>query len=47
MALSLGLSHNLRDDHEMLRQGMVMYDAYYAWLQRAQSESHPSPTAGT
>jgi len=30
-ALSLGLSHNYRDDHEMLKHGMVMYDALYAW----------------
>lgn len=40
LALSLGLSHNFADDHEMLRQGMVMYDALYAWLQHAQSERH-------
>ena len=30
-ALSLGLSQNFLDDHEMLRHGMVMYDALYAW----------------
>jgi len=28
--LSLGLSLNYRDDHEMLKHGMVMYDALYA-----------------
>ncbi len=32
-ANSLGLSHNFADDHEMLRHGMVMYDALYAWCQ--------------
>lgn len=32
-AISLGLSHNFADDHEMLRHGMVMYDALYAWCQ--------------
>lgn len=32
-AISLGLSHNFADDHEMLRQGLVMYDALYAWCQ--------------
>jgi len=32
-ALSLGLSKNFPDDHEMLAQGMVMYDALYAWCQ--------------
>ena len=31
LALSLGLSHNFADDHAMLAQGMVMYDALYAW----------------
>ena len=30
-AISLGLSHLYQDDHEMLRHGMVMYDALYAW----------------
>ena len=32
-AISLGLSHNFADDHEMLRHGLVMYDALYAWCQ--------------
>jgi len=45
MALSLGLSHNFRDDHEMLRQGMVMYDALYAWCQSCQNEQHGWPPA--
>jgi rhodanese-related sulfurtransferase len=31
LALSRGLSDNFRDDHEMLKHGMVMYDALYAW----------------
>jgi len=30
-AISLGLSRNFGDDHEMLGHGMVMYDALYAW----------------
>jgi rhodanese-related sulfurtransferase len=30
-AISLGLSCNFADDHEMLEHGMVMYDALYAW----------------
>jgi len=30
-AISLGLSRNFADDHEMLAHGMVMYDALYAW----------------
>lgn len=31
LALSLGLSRLYADDHEMLRHGMVMYDALYQW----------------
>lgn len=31
LAISKGLSYNFTDDHEMLRQGMVIYDALYAW----------------
>jgi hypothetical protein len=31
LAISLGLSRNFADDHEMLSHGMVMYDALYAW----------------
>lgn len=30
-AMSVGLSALFEDDHEMLRHGMVMYDALYAW----------------
>lgn len=30
-AISLGLSQNFADDHEMLCHGLVMYDALYAW----------------
>ena len=45
-ALSLGLSDVFPDDHEMLRYGMVMYDALYAWCARLQSETHNWPPAG-
>ena len=31
LAISRGLSLNFSDDHEMLRHGMVIYDALYAW----------------
>ena len=33
LAISQGLSRQFTDDHEMLRHGMVMYDALYAWCQ--------------
>jgi len=44
-ALSLGLSHNFSNDHEMLQHGMVMYDALYAWCRACQSETHNWPPA--
>ena len=31
LAISYGLSANFRDDHEMLKHGLVMYDALYVW----------------
>ncbi|HUN47421.1 MAG TPA: chromate resistance protein ChrB domain-containing protein [Stellaceae bacterium] len=31
LAISQGLSAVFADDHEMLRHGMVVYDALYAW----------------
>ncbi|HTN50600.1 MAG TPA: chromate resistance protein ChrB domain-containing protein [Burkholderiaceae bacterium] len=42
-ALSLGLSLNFSDDHEMLKHGMVMYDALHAWCRDGQSETHNWP----
>ncbi len=46
-ALSLGLSRLFSDDHEMLRHGMVMYDALYAWCRECQGETHNWPPAPT
>lgn len=31
LAISYGLSSNFPDDHEMLKHGLVMYDALYRW----------------
>lgn len=42
-ALSLGLSETFSDDHEMLKHGMVMYDALYAWCRECQDETHQWP----
>lgn len=42
-AISLGLSQVFADDHEMLRHGMVMYDALYAWCEHCQSETQTWP----
>jgi hypothetical protein len=40
LAISLGLSRNFSDDHEMLKHGMVVYDALYAWCREATGETH-------
>jgi rhodanese-related sulfurtransferase len=34
LAISYGLSANFPDDHDMLRHGMVMYDALYTWCRQ-------------
>jgi rhodanese-related sulfurtransferase len=39
-AISLGLSRNIADDHEMLKHGIVMYDALYAWCKEGRDELH-------
>ena len=48
LPLSLGLSVNFGDDHDMLEAGMVMYDAFYAWCRSAQGQGHDwNPAAMT
>ena len=42
-AISLGLSANFADDHEMLGHGMVIYDALYTWCRSLQGETHNWP----
>lgn len=42
-AISLGLSHTFTDDHAMLKHGLVIYDALYAWCIFAQAETHSWP----
>lgn len=39
-AISLGLGQNFQDDHEMLKHGMVVYDALYSWCKSLMSERH-------
>ena len=39
-AVSAGLSHNFRDDHELLEKGMLIYDALYSWAKYLQNEKH-------
>ena len=43
LAISLGLSRNFANDLEMLKHGMVMYDALYAWCRDCQAETHGWP----
>ena len=40
LAITLGLSANITDDHEMLKIGIVIYDALYAWRRSLAGEKH-------
>jgi rhodanese-related sulfurtransferase len=46
-AISLGLSANFPDDHEMLEHGMIIYDALFTWCRSPQAETHNWPPART
>ncbi|OGX87404.1 AraC family transcriptional regulator [Hymenobacter lapidarius] len=39
-AISAGLAHNIRDDQQLLQQGLVLYDALYSWAQHLQGQAH-------
>lgn len=39
-AISAGLSYNIKDDHAMLKQGLVIYDALYSWCKYVSTETH-------
>lgn len=39
-AISAGLSYNYANDHELLQQGFVIYDALYNWAKHLQKEKH-------
>jgi rhodanese-related sulfurtransferase len=45
LATSLGLSALIADDHAMLRHGMLVYDALYAWCRQERGEN-PGETHG-
>ena len=40
LAISYGLSSNFPDDHEMLKHGMIMYDALYTWCRLHRKAKH-------
>lgn len=39
-AISAGLSYNITDDYELLKTGMVIYDALYSWATHLQHQKH-------
>ncbi|MEA5257375.1 chromate resistance protein [Arcicella aquatica] len=39
-AIASGMAHNIQDDHELLKQGMVIYDGLYSWAKYLQSVKH-------
>lgn len=39
-AISAGLAQNIKDDHELLSQGMLLYDALYTWATQLQHVKH-------
>ena len=42
-AISAGLSHNIKDDKQLLERGMIIYDALYTWAMHLQNEKHAEP----
>ena len=40
LAITLGLGAKFRDDQELLRAGLVIYDALYAWCLSLTGERH-------
>lgn len=39
-AISAGLSHNITDDYELLKTGMILYDALYSWATHLYKQNH-------
>ena len=39
-AISAGLAYNTKDDHTLLKKGMMIYDALYSWARHLQKEKH-------
>ena len=39
-AISAGLAYNIKDDHELLEKGVMIYDALYSWAKYLQHEKH-------
>ena len=39
-AISAGLSYNITDDYELLKTGVVLYDALYSWATHLYKQNH-------
>jgi hypothetical protein len=39
-AISAGLSHNITDDAELLKNGLMLYDALYSWATHLYKQNH-------
>jgi hypothetical protein len=39
-AISAGLAHDTKDDQELLRKGIMIYDSLYTWAKHLQKEKH-------
>ncbi|ETZ22986.1 chromate resistance protein ChrB domain-containing protein [Pedobacter sp. V48] len=39
-AIAAGMAHNIKDDQELLKAGMVIYDALYTWATHLQNVKH-------
>jgi AraC-like DNA-binding protein len=39
-AISAGIADNIKDDHALLAQGMIIYDGLYTWAKHLQHEKH-------
>lgn len=39
-AISAGLSHNITNDAELLKNGMILYDALYSWATHLYKQNH-------
>ena len=40
LAISSGLAYNITDDDELLKKGMMLYDALYSWATHLQKQKH-------
>lgn len=39
-AIAAGMAYNIKDDQELLRAGMIIYDALYTWAKHLQNVKH-------